>query len=132
MKRRHFLFGAGALAVGGWWLRPDNRGAAHSAYFQSLNDTLKQHGPGRPLMLIDRQRLIANCQTLVGLLPSTLRSKLGPSVSPTNAGPAVQRALRQIVGPSSRVQSLKGVFMVGLTKAFKYAAAKVSKALRAT
>ena len=70
MKRRGFLIGLGALAAGGWLLRPDNKGAPHAAYFQGINDTLKTTGPGRPVMLVDRQRLADNCQTLMTLLPS--------------------------------------------------------------
>ena len=69
MKRRGFIIGLGALAAGGWLLRPEDRGAPHDRYFQSINDTLKLTGPGRPLMLVDRQRLAANCQTLLNLIP---------------------------------------------------------------
>lgn len=69
MNRRGFLIGLGALAAGGWLLRPDNRGAAHAPYFLKINDTLKEHGPGRPLMLVDHPRLAANCQTLMTMLP---------------------------------------------------------------
>ncbi len=60
----------GALAAGGWLLRPDNRGTAHNAYFQAINDYLKQAGPGRPLMLVDRQRLADNCRTLMAMIPA--------------------------------------------------------------
>lgn len=69
MNRRGFLIGLGAIAAGGWLLRPDNQGAPHAAYFQTINDNLKKEGPGRPLMLVDRQRLKANCQTLMGMIP---------------------------------------------------------------
>ncbi|MGB2246122.1 MAG: alanine racemase [Alcanivorax sediminis] len=85
MKRRGFLLGMGAIAAAGWLLRPDNRGAPHNLYFQGLNDYLKTTGPGRPLMLLDHQRLSANCQTLMAMLPQgkALRivAKSLPSVS---------------------------------------------------
>lgn len=70
MKRRGFLIGLGALAAGGWLLRPDNQGAPHLPYFQRLNDYLKTQGPGRPLMVVDRQRLADNCQALNALIPA--------------------------------------------------------------
>ena len=94
MKRRGVLIGLGALAAGGWLLRPDNRGAAHDRYFQQLNDTLKNAGPGRPLMLIDRQRLAANCRTLMGMIPSgcdfRIVAKSLPSV------PLIQEVMTQL------------------------------------
>jgi len=82
MKRRGVLIGLGALAAGGWLLRPDNRGAAHDRYFQQLNDTLKSAGPGRPLMLIDRQRLADNCRTLMSMIPRGATSGLWPNPCP--------------------------------------------------
>ena len=113
MKRRHFLFGAGALAVGGWWLRPDNRGAAHNAYFQSLNDTLKQHGPGRPLMLIDRQRLIGNCRTLVQMLPSHCQLRIVAKSLPSV--PLIQEVMTHT--GSQRVMVFHQPFMNALVDA---------------
>ena len=41
MKRRGFLIGLGALAAGGWLLRPGNQGAPHTPYFQAINDWLE-------------------------------------------------------------------------------------------
>lgn len=69
MKRRHLLFGIGALAAAGWLLRPDSQGQPHNRYFQALNNALKRHGPGRPVMVVDRQRLAENCRTLRAMLP---------------------------------------------------------------
>lgn len=69
MKRRGFLIGLGMAAAGGWLLRPENRGTPHTPYFQTINDALKTQGPGRPLMLVDRQRLTANCRTLMAMIP---------------------------------------------------------------
>lgn len=66
MKRRHFVLGAAVAAVaGGWWLRPSDRGGPYSEYFRSLNDELKAHGPMRPVMLIDLDRLDHNIDVVM-------------------------------------------------------------------
>ncbi|MFP6806398.1 MAG: DSD1 family PLP-dependent enzyme [Pseudomonadales bacterium] len=64
MKRRSILKGSAgiALAAGGaaiLW-RPRDEGAPHNAYFSNLNDLLKRDGPGRPVMLIDADRMATN------------------------------------------------------------------------
>lgn len=63
-NRRRFLagtLGAGVLLAGvGAWLRPQDRGAPYSEYFRQLNRELKAHGPMRPVMLIDLDRLDHN------------------------------------------------------------------------
>lgn len=69
MKRRGFLIAMATLAASGWLLRPSNQGQPHGDYFQTINDYLRRAGPGRPLMLIDRQRLAANCKTLMSMMP---------------------------------------------------------------
>lgn len=70
MKRRTFLLALGGSLAVAWWLKPGDQGAPYAPYFQALNTLLRKHGPGRPLMLIDRQRLAANCQRLMaGLAP---------------------------------------------------------------
>lgn len=66
MKRRHFVLGAAVVAVaGGWMLRPSDRGGPYSEYFRSLNDELKAHGPMRPVMLIDLDRLDHNIDVVM-------------------------------------------------------------------
>lgn len=64
MNRRNFMagtLGAGALLVAGAaLLRPADRGAPYSAYFRQLNQQLKAHGPMRPVLLIDLDRLDHN------------------------------------------------------------------------
>ena len=66
MKRRHFVLGAAVAAVAGaWWLRPSDRGGPYSEYFRSLNDELKAHGPMRPVMLIDLDRLDHNIDVVM-------------------------------------------------------------------
>lgn len=62
MRRRHFLIGsAAALAGGALLLRPADAGGPYPAYFGALNQLLRNQGPGRPLLVIDRARLHANC-----------------------------------------------------------------------
>ena len=70
MKRRQFLIGAAAVGLGAWWLKPGDRGAPHNDYFRSLQNTLQTLGAGRPLLIIDHQRLRHNCQQLVDNLPA--------------------------------------------------------------
>ncbi len=61
MKRRHFVLGTGAVLVAGaWLLRPSDRGGPYNEYFRTLNEELKAHGPMRPVMLIDLDRLDHN------------------------------------------------------------------------
>lgn len=70
MKRRTFLLALGGGLVAAAWLKPGDHGAPYRPYFQALNELLRAQGPGRPLLLIDRQRLAANCQRLMaGLAP---------------------------------------------------------------
>ena len=68
MKRRSLLFGGASLAAaaGGAVLlwRPEDRGAPHNEYFSRLNELLKRDGPGRPVMLIDADRVDANVDVL--------------------------------------------------------------------
>lgn len=68
MKRRNLLLGGAgvvAAAAGGALLwRPDDTGGPHDAYFSRLNDLLKRDGPGRPVMLIDIERMQHNIDTL--------------------------------------------------------------------
>lgn len=68
MKRRGLLLGgAGALAAAGgaaWLWKPEDRGAPHDAYFAALNDLLKREGPGRPVMVLDLDRMNANVDRL--------------------------------------------------------------------
>lgn len=64
MNRRRFLMGslagAAVLAGGGAALRPREQGAPYEAYFRQLNEELKAHGPMRPSLLIDLDRLDHN------------------------------------------------------------------------
>lgn len=66
MNRRHFVLGTGALlAAGAWLLRPSDRGSPYNDYFRTLNAELKAHGPMRPVMLIDLDRLDHNIDVVM-------------------------------------------------------------------
>lgn len=67
MKRRSLILGAIAGALGlGWLLRPGQRGADHAPYFQDLSVALDQAGLAKPSLLVDRNHLVENIQTLMG------------------------------------------------------------------
>jgi D-serine deaminase-like pyridoxal phosphate-dependent protein len=69
MKRRIFLGGGVGLTAGAAaLLRPHDEGTPYTPYFAVLNDDLRQHGPGRPLLLIDTDRLRANCRRIKATL----------------------------------------------------------------
>ena len=68
MKRRSLLLGTAgiAAAAGGaaiLW-RPNDQGTPHDSYFSRLNELLKREGPGRPVMLIDTERMNHNIDVL--------------------------------------------------------------------
>jgi D-serine deaminase-like pyridoxal phosphate-dependent protein len=56
---------AGAAGTAALW-RPTDRGGPHDAYFAGLNEMLKREGPGRPLMLLDLDRINHNVDALAG------------------------------------------------------------------
>lgn len=68
MKRRTILAGAGVAVAGAagaalLW-KPRDEGRPHDAYFSALNELLKQDGPGRPVMIIDLDRMNTNVDVL--------------------------------------------------------------------
>lgn len=68
MRRRGLLLGGlglGAAAVGAALLRPRDRGAPHAPYFQTLQAELRRHGPMRPCLVIDLDRLDHNIDQVV-------------------------------------------------------------------
>ncbi len=69
MNRRRFLLiaaGSGlAVALG---LKPGDRGAAYSAYFETLNRELRANGPATPALVVDLDRLDRNIQALTANL----------------------------------------------------------------
>lgn len=73
MKRRTMLLGGAGIAVasgtGAFLWRPTDNGKPHDAYFSSLNSLLRKDGFGRPVMLLDIERVnhnIDNISSMVG------------------------------------------------------------------
>lgn len=65
MKRRTFLAGAatvGAVTMIG--LKPSDAGASYNDYFRTVNESLKNNGPYRPMILIDLDIMDRNISTL--------------------------------------------------------------------
>ena len=76
MKRRHLL-GLGALGLlGGWALRPTDRGREHDVYFAALNRHLQRDGDGLPTLLLDLDRLDTNADLLAARLGGRLQLRL--------------------------------------------------------
>lgn len=70
MQRRHFLYALAAAAAGGLLLRPADQGAPHDDYFGALNALLRAQGPGRPVLLLDLDRLDRNIARLKAAIPA--------------------------------------------------------------
>lgn len=75
MNRRRVLAagsaGVAALGLGGALLsRPRDRTRPHDAYFSALNELLKREGPGHPVMVVDRARLLRNVDVIAGSVGS--------------------------------------------------------------
>ena len=64
MKRRSVIFSGLGLAIaaglGTLFFRPKDIGENHNSYFSGLNNLLKTKGPGRPVMMIDVDRMNHN------------------------------------------------------------------------
>lgn len=68
MKRRHILAGFAALGCGAALTqKPGDNGAPYNAYFSNLNQALRQHGDGRPRLLLDLDILDRNIERLLTL-----------------------------------------------------------------
>lgn len=73
MRRRSFLLGTAALAAAGAGLlmaRPRDAGGGYDDYFRALNDELRRHGPMRPCLVLDLDRLDHN----IGVLRESIRA----------------------------------------------------------
>jgi D-serine deaminase-like pyridoxal phosphate-dependent protein len=65
MKRRTVILSSlGAGALGALALRPASHGAPHDAYFAALSKAAAQAGITTPTLIIDKQKLLANAQTV--------------------------------------------------------------------
>lgn len=72
-RRRVMLAGGGAVALGAvatLAARPGDHGGVHSPYFLGLQSALKAAGLGRPTMVIDQRRLLANIAAVKAFLPA--------------------------------------------------------------
>lgn len=71
ISRRQFVFSATALGIlSALGLKPSDQGADYSPYFARLNQLLKQHGQGRPTLLLDLNKLDQNITRLKALIPA--------------------------------------------------------------
>ena len=68
-KRRALITGAALLPVLlialFFLLKPTDEGAPYTPYFAALNDELRVHGPGRPVLILDLDRLDRNLDLLM-------------------------------------------------------------------
>jgi len=89
MKRRTFLSlatGGTIAALGGTAMlfRPGDEGMPYTSYFSELNQLLKREGPGRPVMILDLDRINHNIDVITASIqqPKTYRAvvKSLPSV----------------------------------------------------
>ncbi|MFN3712302.1 MAG: DSD1 family PLP-dependent enzyme [Alcanivoracaceae bacterium] len=113
MKRRQFLIGAAAAGVAAWWLKPGDRGAPHDPYFYALQQRLRQERLGRPLLVIDRDRLARNCARLVDELPANKALRL---VAKSLPGLALIREIMALTG-TRRLMTFHQPFMNTLAAA---------------
>lgn len=113
MKRRQFLIGAAALGAAGWWLKPGDLGAPHNEYFSALQQRLQQLGAGRPLLVIDQERLARNCRRLVEGLPAGKAFRIVAKSLPSMA---LIREIMQLTG-SKRLMTFHQPFMNALAVA---------------
>jgi len=77
MKRRNFIIGAVGLGVGAaFWLKPGDLGASYAPYFEALNGALKTHGPYKPCLVIDLDRLDKNISALLAGFDTASRYRI--------------------------------------------------------
>jgi D-serine deaminase-like pyridoxal phosphate-dependent protein len=69
VKRRNVLIGGAVAAAGALVLKPSEGGGPHPPYYAALEKTLKAEAPGRPLLVIDRDRLRANASKVAAMIP---------------------------------------------------------------
>lgn len=63
-RRTALLTGLALTAGSAWMLRPGDRGSNHDRYFDALESTLQRAGIGKPSLVIDKQALANNTDTL--------------------------------------------------------------------
>ncbi len=77
IRRRYVLIAIGIavimlIAV----IKPSDRGASYTRYFAALNADLKKEGPGRPVILVDMDRLDRNLALLTSLIKPPLSYRI--------------------------------------------------------
>lgn len=78
MNRRRLLLsslGVGILGAASA-LRPSDRGAPHTDYFQKLSLALRAQNIATPTLIIDRQRMLANASRAVGHIAGKMKLRL--------------------------------------------------------
>ncbi len=84
-RRRRLLLAMGAGVAGALALRPGERGAPHQPYFARIASALRAAGIGTPVMVIDRERLLANAaqvtRNIGGRMPLRLVAKSLPCLA---------------------------------------------------
>jgi D-serine deaminase-like pyridoxal phosphate-dependent protein len=66
MNRRNFLIAlAGVAATSVFVFKPKDSGASYTQYFKDLNEELKKHGPFKPSMIVDLDKLDQNIKSLL-------------------------------------------------------------------
>ena len=86
MNRRRFLaIAAGAGLAAAFGLKPGDRGAAYSAYFETLNRELLASGPATPTLIVDLDRLDRNIRTLTTNLDPGLAYRIVAKSLPSPA-----------------------------------------------
>ncbi len=82
MKHRHFrrwhvlILAVVAMLLILVIIKPADHGAPYTSYFSGLNDELKKNGPGRPLIIVDLDRLDHNLTLLKSLILPPLSFRL--------------------------------------------------------
>jgi D-serine deaminase-like pyridoxal phosphate-dependent protein len=82
MKHRHFhrgyilIIAAVVIMLIIAIIKPSDQGAPYTAYFSTLNEELKKNGPGRPVIIVDLDRLDRNTALLKSLIKPPLSFRL--------------------------------------------------------
>lgn len=88
MKRRKAIYlgvvGVGAIALGAYLLKPKNKGAAYSPFFEGLNKTLKNHKKSIPFLVIDLDALDHNLLEVQKLIRKDVNFRIVVKSLPSN------------------------------------------------
>jgi len=77
MDTGHFLIAlAGAAVVSAFVFKPKDSGASYSLYFRDLNEELKKHGPFKPSMVVDLDKLDQNIKALMADIDKGIKYRI--------------------------------------------------------